>query len=234
MNSVTAPKPGKLGDLNGCPLLATVPPAELQRDCPTARILSLRHRDTIYQQGGTNKAVFCLLRGQATLARVNQDGAMLTTAALAAGDFFGDGLDGSAEAEDTAKAKGAGLVWRASLKEFQVLLLNHPQFALGYIGMLTQRQRQMQRRLEGFAFKRTEARLAEAFHELSGGFATRCEHGFGQHLRLTQQELADLVGASRPVVSTILNRLRDQGVLGYNREYVCVRRIEDLEFLIES
>jgi CRP-like cAMP-binding protein len=138
------------------------------------------------------------------------------------------------EAEDTAKAKGAALVWRVSLNEFRALLANHPSFSLGYIAMLTKRQRQMQRRLEGFAFKRTEVRLAEAFRELSGGFATRCEHGFGQHLRLTQQELADLVGASRPVVSTILNRLRDQGVLGYNREYVCVRRIEDIELLIES
>lgn len=206
----------------------------LQRDCPTARIMSFRHRDTIYRQGGTNRDVFCVLKGQVTLARVNQDGASLTTAALSTGDFFGDGLDGSTEAEDTAKAKGAALVWRSPLKEFQALLANHPQFALGYISMLTQRQRQMQRRMEGFAFKRTEVRLAEAFRELSGGFATRCEHGFGQHLRLTQQELADLVGASRPVVSTMLNRLREQGVLGYNREYVCVRRIEDIELLIES
>lgn len=221
-------------DLAGCPLLARIPSAELQRDCPTARVLSLRHRDTIYRQGGTNQAVFCVLKGQVTLARVNQDGAALTTAALSAGDFFGDGLDGSADSEDTAKAKGAAVVWRAPLREFQVLLANHSQFALGYIAMLTHRQRQMQRRLEGFAFKTTEVRLAEAFRELSGGFATRCEHGFGQHLRLTQQELADLVGASRPVVSTILNRLRDQGVLGYNREYVCVRGIEDIELLIES
>ncbi|MCC6697256.1 MAG: Crp/Fnr family transcriptional regulator [Candidatus Hydrogenedentes bacterium] len=196
--------------------------------------MSLRHRDTIYRQGGTNKAVFCVLKGQVTLSRVTQDGSALTTAALSAGHFFGDGLDGSAEAEDTAKAKGEALVWRAPLREFQVLLTSHPQFSLGYIAMFTQRQRQMQHRLEGFAFKKTEVRLAETFRELSGGFATRCEHGFGQHLRLTQQELADLVGASRPVVSTILNRLRVKGVLGYSREYVCVRRIEDLEDLIES
>ena len=50
----------------------------------------------------------------------------------------------------------------------------------------------------------------------------------------TQQELADLVGASRPAVSTILNRLRARGVLGYSREYVCVRRIDDITSLIDS
>lgn len=234
MNSLRAQKTKASVDFIESSLLACVPASELQRDCAMARVLSLRHRETIYRQGEINQAVFCVLRGQVTLARVNQDGAALTTAALSVGDFFGDGLDDIYEAEDTAKAKGAASVWRAPLKEFKVLLTNHPQLSLGYIAMLTQRQRRMQRRLEGFAFKTTETRLAEAFRELSGGFATRCEHGFGQHLRLTQQELADLVGASRPVVSTILNRLRDHGVLGYNREYVCVRGIEDLESLIES
>jgi len=54
----------------------------------------------------------------------------------------------------------------------------------------------------------------------------------GKHIRLTQQELADLVGATRPVVSTILNRLRKQSVLEYSHEYLCVRSIETVEQLI--
>ena len=169
-----------------------------------------------------------------TIARTSAGGATLTTAVLGAGDFFGAALSGTAKTEDTAKTKGAVSVWRAPIEEFRRLLAHHPDVSWGFVSLLAKRQRQMERRLEGFAFKRVEARLAETFRELSGGFATRCEHGFGQHLRLSQQELADLVGASRPVVSTILNRLRDKGVLGYNREYVCVRRIEDIENLVES
>ena len=221
-------------DLKGCPPLAGIPPEDLRRDCPTARIVAIRHRGTIYHQGEPGRAVFCVLEGQVTVARVSRDGATLTTAALGAGEFFGPALSGAAEAEDTARAKGAVSIWRAPIQEFRRLLLNHPALALELVSLLAVRQRQMERRLESFAFKRTQARLAETFRDLSGGFATRCEHGFGQHLRLTQQELADLVGASRPVVSTILNELRDKGVLGYNREYVCVRRIEDLEKLTAS
>jgi CRP-like cAMP-binding protein len=175
-----------------------------------------------------------VLDGQVTIARINNAGAILTTAVLGGGDFFGAALSGAAETEDTARAKGAVSVWRAPLGEFRQLLRNHPDASLEFVSLLARRQRQMERRLEGFAFKRVEARLAETFRELSGGFAMRCEHGFGQHLRLSQQELADLVGASRPVVSTLLNRLRDKGVLGYNREYVCVRRIEDIDHLIDS
>jgi CRP/FNR family transcriptional regulator, cyclic AMP receptor protein len=216
------------------PVLKGIAPEDLRRDCPAARIVAFRHRGVIYRQGEPARAVFCALDGQVTIARINSDGGALTTAVLGGGDFFGAALSGASVTEDTARAKGAVSVWRAPIDEFRRLLLNHPEVAWKLVSMLAQRQRRMERRLEGFAFKRVEARLAETFRELSGGFAMRCEHGFGQHLRLSQQELADLVGASRPVVSTILNRLRGRGVLGYNREYVCVRRIEDIEGLIES
>lgn len=221
-------------DLEACPLLTGVSPQDLHRDCPKARVVTVQHRGTIYRQGEPARAIFCVLDGQVTLARVNPAGAILTTAVMVAGDFFGSALGGAEKADDTAKAKGSVSVWRAPIDEFRSLLLHHPDVSLEFVSVLARRQRQMERRLEGFAFKRVEARLAETFRELSGGFAMRCEHGFGQHLRLSQQELADLVGASRPVVSTILNKLRDQGVLGYNREYVCVRRIEDIENLIDS
>jgi CRP-like cAMP-binding protein len=219
---------------DGCPLLSGIQPEAVRRDCPTARILAIRHRAVIYRQGDHAHAIFCVLSGQVTIARSTSEGSTLTTALLGAGDFFGPALSGAAEAEDTARAKGAVSIWRAPMKEFQNLLRHHPDASWEFATTLARRQRQMERRLEGLAFKRVEVRLAEAFRELSGGFATRCEHGFGQHLRLSQQELADLVGASRPVVSTILNRLREKGVLGYNREYVCVRGIEDIESLIDS
>jgi CRP-like cAMP-binding protein len=234
MSEKSARPMNKPTELKGCPLLAGIPPEDLRRHCPTARIVAIRHRGTIYRQGDLGRTVFCVLDGQVIIARVSHDGATLTTAALGAGDFFGPALSGAAEAEDTARAKGAVSIWRAPIHELRGLLLHYPAAAWEFVSLLALRQRQMERRLESFAFKRTEARLAETFRELSGGFATRCEHGFGQHLRLTQQELADLVGASRPVVSTILNQLRDKGVLGYNREYVCVRRIEDIEKLTVS
>ncbi|HEX4330256.1 MAG TPA: Crp/Fnr family transcriptional regulator [Burkholderiales bacterium] len=222
------------GDFDACALLRAIAPADLRRDCPTARVLAVRHRGAIYRQGEPARHVFCVLDGQVSIARTSLEGTVLTTAVLGPGDFFGPELAGAAVAGDTARAKGAVSVWRAPMAELRRLLQNHPAASWEFIAALARRQGQMERRLEGFAFKRVEARLAETFRELSGGFALRCEHGFGQHLRLSQQELADLVGASRPVVSTILNRLRDAGVVGYNREYVCVRRIEDLDSLIDA
>ena len=163
---------GKPNELKGCPLLAGIPSEDLRRDCPTARIVAIRHRGTIYRQGEPGRTVYCVLDGQVTIARVNHDGATLTTAALGAGDFFGPALSGATAAEDTARAKGAVSIWRAPIDELRRLLLHHPAVAWEFVSLLALRQRQMERRLESFAFKRTEARLAETFRELSGGFAT--------------------------------------------------------------
>ncbi len=207
---------------------------DLRRCCPTASTERYQDKDAIYSQGQACPYLFCVLDGQIKLARVSSDGGSFTTALLAGGGVFGPALSGFAdfEAQDTATARGAALLWQTPAAEFARLLSRQPQLGLRLIEMLGRRQRQLERRLACLALKRTEARLAETLSELSGNFETRCEHGFGQHLRITQQELADLVGASRPVVSGILNRLRRQGVLGYSREYLCVRDLEEIQRLV--
>lgn len=220
--------------LEACPLFLGVPLQVIKQDCSSANIESFPHGSVIYKQGRRLAEIFCVLDGQVKLARLSRDGAEFTTGLLANGELFGASLDDAPafEAPETATVKGEGNLLRVRVNEFRNLLLNHPTLGLRVVELLDRRKQQMERRLECFAFKRTESRLVETLRELSGGFETRCEHGFGRHIRLSQQELADLVGATRPVVSTILNRLRKEGVLGYTREYVCIREIEAIERIL--
>lgn len=217
-----------------CALLAGLSAEALAKRCPSAAVLTVRHKALLYSQGRRCRYLFCVCEGQVKLSRVDREGNELTVGLLSAGELFGPGLSDpqAGEAQETATAKGPLAVWRVPADEFHALLLAAPMLGVKVIEMLARRQRRLERRLAGFAFQRTDTRLAETLRELSGGFDRRCEHGFGQHLRITQQELADLVGATRPVVSTVLNRLRDEGVLGYSRDYLCVRNIESIERLL--
>ena len=208
---------------------------DLARHCPSGSVRSVRHQAVIYRQGEPCSDVYGILDGQVTLVRVDPEGNPFTTDLLFDGDFLG-ARDGSGieESPETAKAKGSVVLWRAPASEFCNLLLKHPAFCLRLLQRSSQRLRQADRRYGSAVFMRAEARLAATLRDLSGQFRTRCEHGFGLHLRISQQELADLAGASRPVVSTLMNRLRDQGVLGYSREYICVRDIGVIEQLAEN
>jgi CRP-like cAMP-binding protein len=209
---------------------------DLGKFCPSAAVKTMRHRAEVYAQGDRCGSVFGICDGQIKLAQVNREGNELTIGLLAAGDMFGPGLADprETEAQESATARGTVSLWKVPADEWHALLVAVPIIGVRLVRAYADRQRQLERRLACMAFQRTETRLAETLRELSGGFDRRCEHGFGQHLRITQQELADLVGATRPVVSTILNRLRDQGILGYSREYLCVRDIDSIERLLRQ
>lgn len=211
-----------------------IPLDRLRTICPNVGFLRLKHDEVIYGQGEACSDLFLVQTGTACLSRVSSDGKIFTSAWHSAGDLFGPGLAfmDAVLAEETATARGSVDLVRFTHQELRALAVAHAEIGAGLLTLLARRQNQMSRRLACFAFQPAEARLAETLRELSGGFEDRCTHGFGKHLRITQQELADLVSASRPVVSTILNRLRAKGVLGYSREYLCVRDIAEIEVLV--
>ena len=56
-----------------------------------------------------------------------------------------------------------------------------------------------------------------------------CRHGHTIDVRLTHQDLAELVGAARPVISAELVRLRDEGLVMYTRCFFCVDDLDGLD-----
>lgn len=56
-------------------------------------------------------------------------------------------------------------------------------------------------------------------------FGAPCPHGFSLEISLTQQDIADLVRASRPVVTKMMNALRRRGALDYARDLICVNDV---------
>ncbi len=42
------------------------------------------------------------------------------------------------------------------------------------------------------------------------------------------------LGLALIIIGVLANRLRDQGILDYNQEYLCVRKFEEVALLIES
>ncbi len=67
--------------------------------------------------------------------------------------------------------------------------------------------------------------MASALRDLICFEGQRCRHGYTVDVRLTHQDLSELVGAARPVVSAELVRLRDEGLVSYTRSHF---RVEDL------
>jgi CRP/FNR family transcriptional regulator, cyclic AMP receptor protein len=93
----------------------------------------------------------------------------------------------------------------------------------------TARAQFLERRLLWQFITPVRARVAATLRDLICFEGERCRHGHTIDVRLTHEELAELVGAARPVISAELGRLRDEGLIAYTRCYFCVDDLAGLE-----
>lgn len=190
--------------------------------------MQLRHLATVYRQGETAAGAYCVLQGHVKLTRLTRDGGFAMVAILKAGDWFG-ALDGrGGPCAETAVAKGALRLrllpcadWRDSAAD-----------AAAIIDSMARRQRFLEQRLAALLVHDVRVRLAAVLLDLARFCGQHCKHGHEIDVRLTHQELAELSGVSRPVVTATLNRWRSDGILRYTREYICLEQRDAFEALL--
>ena len=96
------------------------------------------------------------------------------------------------------------------------------------VEQLSSRQRAADRRLELLLVADARGRVAGTLAELAGRQGQRCPHGHEVDVPLTQGELAQLAGLSRQVTSATLNALREEGLIDYTRDHLCVNDLRAL------
>ncbi|MEH6560833.1 MAG: Crp/Fnr family transcriptional regulator [Marinobacter sp.] len=196
--------------------------------------LSLAPGDVLYQQGQTENHIYVIDSGHLKLEHVNTTGAASISAVLGAGEILGPGLGKTARATQTVTAKGPTCVQRHTAKAFRAQLINDHELMARVIEMLAHRQEITERRLYALMTLGVRGRIAVALHDLVGTAGGHCVHGHEVDVPLTQLELAELVGASRPVVSSELNELRREGLLDYTRGHICVIDLKALNAFSQS
>ncbi len=192
--------------------------------CRSARCITLRDRVALYAQGEPANTIFLILDGFVKTARICENGTEVTIELLKCGDIAGTIPNRKlpSEHEETARAVGDAVVQRVLAQELRAAMEVNPRLTIFVAEFLARSKRSAERRVHRALTQPVDRRVIETLVELAGTFGARCPHGFSLEIRLTQQDIAGLVGASRPVVSSILNSLRKRGLLNYTRDMVCV------------
>ncbi len=105
---------------------------------------------------------------------------------------------------------------------------SNPQFAIKVIQTLEDRQRELRRNVENLLFKSITTRVAQSLHWLAREHGDRCEHGWAMDIRINQQDLADLCGASRQAVSGVLGKLERRFVIRRTGRVICILSMKRL------
>jgi len=188
---------------------------------PSLIALDFRDEATLYSQGDKPAHLFWVLEGVVKLSHLTEQGAALTISVLGRGDAFGTTMSDEVS-EHGATALGDVRVARIACEDLSSLVRARPACAAFLYAKLAAWRKRTEQKLLNILSKTVEARLVEALFELALIFGVPCPHGYALEIRLTQQDLADLIFASRPVVTTVMNALRRRGALDYRRDLICV------------
>lgn len=198
--------------------------AEWRLCAPALREADFSDGETLYRQGEEPGFLLCLTRGVVRLLHVAESGAQITLAIAKSGDLFGRVSPGRASTH-AASAIGDARVLMFAPSDVDRLVANSPSFASFLSSGLEASRERAERRLIDRQTKTVAVRLIETLAELALAFGAPCPHGYSLEIRLTQQDIADLVHASRPVVTRIMNDLRRRGALDYRRDVICVNHL---------
>jgi CRP-like cAMP-binding protein len=191
---------------------------------PVARLVDpheLERHTHLYHSGDPADHVYFLIEGQVKIYRKQPSGRRVTMAILQPGEVFG-GLNTHPAFEQEAEALEPSTIYALPAEDFRALLERKPGLALQVMRRLGRRTQLLERKIASLVFKDVPTRLAETLLELAENLGQPCTHGFALDLVLTQQELADLIGATRQIVNATLKQWQEQGIVGLHRHRICL------------
>ena len=161
---------------------------------------------------------------------MSADGKQLTLDIHEKGTILGDmemlGQDRLPEAY--AEAIDEAVICTISPDELRRLIERYPTIGVNIIRHLSRRLDAAERELEAMAYQRVDQRLARKLLDLAGRFGVATARGTLIGARLTQQELAEMIGTTRETLAHTLSDFRRRGLLDTARHQVTIRDAERL------
>jgi CRP/FNR family cyclic AMP-dependent transcriptional regulator len=169
---------------------------------------------TVFREGDAGDRLFVILDGKVKIWRAAADGRENLLAVLGAGDMFGE-LSLFDPGPRTASVSAVTDSRLASLDhdDLRPLLIDRPAVAGQLLRALAQRLRRTNESLADLVFTDVPGRVAKALLDLAEKFGTEEADGTRVQHDLTQEELAQLVGASRETVNKALSEFASRGWL---------------------
>ena len=192
--------------------------------------VSLRRGETLFDEGDEGDRLYVVISGKIKLGRTSADGRENLLAILGPGQMFGElsffdpgPRSATATAVTDAQLRSLG---HASLSP---VLAEQPNVAYAMLNQLAGRLRRTNEVVGDMVFSDVPGRVSKALLDLAERFGRQTDDGILVNHDLTQEELAQLVGASRETVNKALADFASRGWLRLEPRSVTITDIERLQ-----
>jgi CRP-like cAMP-binding protein len=156
--------------------------------------------------------VYLLKRGKVRIGRLTEDGKEVMLALLGPGDLFGEEVVFEAPARTTiATCIEESLLCMARAPDLYGLLARHPILAVNIAKYLKEQRDDALSTVEDVAYLKVPDRLMKLLERLAAEYGAPTPQGTRIDVRLTQADLASLIGSTRETVSLELSQFERAG-----------------------
>ncbi len=208
-------------DLQSFTLFADLGKEELRTLRKMVQLVFYAKRVRIFHPGHPGQTVFLLKEGRVKISRLSEQGKEATVRIVEPRDIFGEveALEGRTR-ETLAQTLEPVYVYEIRRENFEDFLNRFPEVRVQLLRLLGERLRYVETKLSDFVFRSAPARLAKLLLELGEKTGEVDSSGLRLTVRLTHQNLANLIGASRETVSAVLSQFQDQGLVSQDQRHI--------------
>jgi CRP-like cAMP-binding protein len=218
--------------LKKIPLFQDLSHETMHRLVTCIEMREVRRRQVIYLPGDPGQAVFFVNGGRVKISKVTRDGKELTLAYRGPGEVFGElvMIDGGPR-EEMAEAMENALITELERGEFERLVQKEGMIGYRLSKVIAQRRRDVENKIEQLIFKDVNAKLAELLLRLATEYGIEDSRGTLVSLKITHQEMANLIGSTRETVSLTLSQFKRRGLIQTDGRKVILADREGLRAL---
>ena len=212
------------------PLFERMSPEEREELRGMMSQTTLRRGEVLFNEGDSGDRLYILLTGKVKLGHTSVDGRENLLAVLGPGVVVGElTLFDPGPRSTTATAVATTELLALEHNQLMGFIDSHPTLAKDMLRALAVRLRRTNIALADLVFSDVPGRVAKALLDLAERFGAPTEDGIHVPHDLTQEELAQLVGASRETINKSLAEFVSRGWIRLEGRAVTLIDVERLK-----
>ena len=222
--------------LDHVPLLNILSPQDRQRILPELSENHYGKNDFIFREGDPTEYFHIVKEGTVKCVKSTPDGKECTLKMLMPGDLFccdAAAFDGGCH-PGTAQPMGNVSILRMHKKTYFDMLRRNPDAAMEVIKYLGNRLNEAQEKAKVLALDRADQRLAALLADLGERNGIREPQGVRLPMRLTRQDMANMIGATTETVIRIMSRFKRERLVSGTASRLVISNLERLKTFLSG
>jgi CRP-like cAMP-binding protein len=190
----------------------------LQRETVNVQAFTIKRHTNVYTCGDQDEMVYFIASGQIKLLMLSSEGKECLLAIHSGGDVFGElCLSGLGARLETATAMKATSLKKIPSNQFLARLSRDSLFE-GFVRYLAVRIADQHQIIANLVTVDSEQRLGQTLLQLARTMGKKDPRSIRIELKISHEELSEMVGTTRPRVSLFMQRFHNLGLIETNKD----------------